>query len=153
LLPLKVPLGTPPKLPTLEQDTTDYVLDAVQGGFLALFDLLAPIVGLELDATMSGGQVFPEYEESPCEHTLLQTSVHVPGETIAEAACHRITSLGMRSSGYSHSNLSHMLLMSLPGFQDERFGHLAKGLLYGSIETSQEQFRRIVWNGMFRLID
>ena len=128
--------------PWNRQDVTDSVLDAVQGGALALFDLLAPIVGLELDATMSGNQVFPEYEESPCEHTLLQTSVHVPGETIAKAACHRITLLGMRSSsGYSHSNLSHMLLMSLPGFQDGRLGYLVKqGLLYESSlnrETSQ----------------
>jgi hypothetical protein len=57
----------------------------------------------------------------------------VPGKTIVEAARRRITSLGMLSSGYSHLNLSHiMLLMSLPGYQDGRFGHLTKGLLYGS---------------------
>jgi hypothetical protein len=142
LLPLKVPLGTP-ELPCLEQDK-DAVLHAVRGGFSAAFDLLAPIVGLELDATMSGDQVarlvFPDDEESPCEHTLLQTKVHVPGETIAEAARRRTTPLGMHSSGYSHSNLSQTLLMSLPGFQDGRFAHLAKVLLYGSSlngETSQ----------------
>jgi hypothetical protein len=107
----------PPERPTLEQDTMDSVLEAVRGGVSALFDLLAPIVGLELDATMSGNQiarlVFPEDEESLCEHTLLQTKDDVPGETIAEAACRRITSSRMRRSGYFHLNLSHMLLMSL----------------------------------------
>jgi hypothetical protein len=90
LLPFKVPLGTPPELLILEQDTTDSVLDAVRGGILALFDLLVPIVGLKLDVTMSGEQVtwlvFPKDKESLCEHTLLQTKVHVPAETIAVAA-------------------------------------------------------------------
>jgi hypothetical protein len=107
LLPFKVPLGTPPELLILEQDTTDSVLDAVRGGILALFDLLVPIVGLKLDVTMSGEQVtwlvFPKDKESLCEHTLLQTKVHVPGETIAVAAHPKITLLGMCSSGYSHS--------------------------------------------------
>jgi hypothetical protein len=60
-LPLKVPLRTPPELPTLDQDTMDSVLDAVRGDVLALFDLLAPIAGLELDNTSKSlGWSFPK---------------------------------------------------------------------------------------------
>lgn len=96
LFPLKVP-ETTPELAPLEQDK-DAVLKAVQGGFAAAFDILAPVVGLDLEMTgMEVSQlVFPkkkQQEESDVlaasgatsddddeeEELILNTKVHVPG--------------------------------------------------------------------------
>jgi hypothetical protein len=143
LLPLKVPSGTP-ELSTLEQDK-DAVLHAVRGGFSAAFDLLAPIVGLD-PKVIKGDQVaqlvFPEDDEDdPLVSLLLETKVHVPGETISNNTPRRparklttttTTSFGLDLAGRKEQELSHTLLMSLPGFQDGRCGHLAKGLRCGS---------------------
>ncbi|CAJ1959337.1 unnamed protein product [Cylindrotheca closterium] len=96
LLPLKVSSSTP-ELPTLEQDK-DAVLEAVRSGYAAAFDMLAPIVGLDLDVPGSEVSkfIFPrksteeEEEESPIseedmeleDERLLNTQLHVPGAAI-----------------------------------------------------------------------
>ena len=53
LLPLKVPRSIP-ELPPLEQDK-DAVLEAVRSGYAAAFDMLAPVVDVDLD--MTGAEV------------------------------------------------------------------------------------------------
>lgn len=99
LFPLKVP-ATTPELPTLEQDK-DAVLEAVQAGFAAAFDVLAPVVGL--DTGLTGMEVsklvFPKKEEESDVaddgtpmlsdndideeiEFILNTKVHVPGQDI-----------------------------------------------------------------------
>ena len=55
ILPVTVPMGTP-ELPTLEQGQNE-VLEAVRGGFAAAFDILAPAIGLNLGAGMTGERV------------------------------------------------------------------------------------------------
>jgi len=69
LLPLKVPVGTP-ELATLEQEQT-VVVEAVRGGFAAAFDLLAPVVGLKTDESLTGSNVaelvFPTNYSTPKE--------------------------------------------------------------------------------------
>jgi hypothetical protein len=140
LLPIKVPLGNP-ELPTLDTNKIA-VLQAVRGGFSAAFDVLAPIVGLDMDMTgeQAAKLVFPDDDETvpSCEQTLLRTKLYVSGEIIAEAPrpMVRKTStamgMGMGRMESSSEELSHTLLMNLPGFQDGRFGHLAKSLRHMS---------------------
>jgi hypothetical protein len=136
LLPIKVPLGTP-ELPPLENNK-DAVLEAVRGGFSAAFDILAPIVGLDMDMTgeQAAELVFPDDDETvpSCKKTLLRTKLYVPGHVIAEASrpMVRKTAMGMGLMQSSSEDLSHTLLMNLPGFHDGRFRHLAKSLRYKS---------------------
>jgi predicted patatin/cPLA2 family phospholipase len=144
LLPLKVPLGTP-ELDVLEQDK-DAVLHAVRAGFSVAFDLLAPIVGLDPKA-ITGDQVaqlvFPDddADEDDPMVSLLETKVHVPGETISEAPMpvRKLTTTSFGLDASKKEQLSHTLLTSLPGFQDGRFGHLAKGLRYGSNSLQRQK--------------
>eukprot|EP00957_Ditylum_brightwellii_P088101 6711261-Ditylum_brightwellii.AAC.1 len=83
LLPRKVPASTP-ELASLEQGK-DVIVEAVQEGFAAAVDVLAPIVGIDLDLT--GEQVsklvFPlDNEDKWLEDDILTTKVHVPGQDI-----------------------------------------------------------------------
>jgi hypothetical protein len=86
LLPLKVPVGTP-ELAPLEQGR-DEVLEAVRGGYAAAFDLLAPAIGLELSADLTGEQVaklvFPDAHNNNKNEgiSLLEFQVHVDGDCI-----------------------------------------------------------------------
>eukprot|EP00980_Cylindrotheca_fusiformis_P028357 scaffold22593_cov145-Cylindrotheca_fusiformis.AAC.6 len=96
LFPLKVPSSTP-ELSTLEQDK-DAVLEAVQGGFAAAFDILAPVVGLDvgLSGTEVSKLVFPKKQPEEISDILpavaddevdeieyiLNTKVFVPGQDI-----------------------------------------------------------------------
>jgi hypothetical protein len=86
LLPLKVPVGTL-ELPPLENGK-DEVLEAVRGGYAAAFDLLAPAIGLELSADLTGEQVaklvFPDAHNNNKNEgiSLLEFQVHVDGDCI-----------------------------------------------------------------------
>lgn len=87
LLPLKVPVGTP-ELAPLEQGR-DEVLEAVRGGYAAAFDLLAPAIGLELSADLTGEQVaklvFPDAHNNTSKNeriSVLEFRVHVNGDCI-----------------------------------------------------------------------
>jgi predicted patatin/cPLA2 family phospholipase len=85
LLPLKVPVGTP-ELAPLEQGR-DEVLEAVRGGYAAAFDLLAPAIGLELSANLTGEQVaklvFPDAHNKQNDGmSLLEFRVQVDGDGI-----------------------------------------------------------------------
>ncbi|KAL3926618.1 MAG: hypothetical protein SGBAC_013403 [Bacillariaceae sp.] len=94
LLPMKVHSSIP-ELATLEQDK-DAVLEAVRSGFAAAFDILAPVVGLDLD--LSGAEVskfvFPRKSEDVQaaaiseedleleDERILNTQLVVPGAAI-----------------------------------------------------------------------
>lgn len=96
LLPLKVPEGTP-EISTVEQDRKA-VLQAVRSGYAAAFDLLAPIVGVDLGLT--GDEVshliFPtmparvHYDTSSSstaekeDERLLNTQLRIPGAPIRD---------------------------------------------------------------------
>jgi hypothetical protein len=130
----------------MEQDR-DAVLHAVRGGFSVAFDLLAPNVGLDLKA-ITGDQVaqlvFPDddADEDDPMVSLLETKVHVPvGETISQATmpARKLTTTSFGLDASKKEQLSHTLLTSLPGFQDGRFGHLAKGLRYGSNSLQRQK--------------
>ena len=83
LLPLKVPLGTP-ELATLEQGK-DAVREAVQGGFAAAFDLLAPAIGLNTHGDITGMEVarlvFPE-QVGLLDEVILQEQKRIFGDSI-----------------------------------------------------------------------
>ena len=82
LLPIAVPEGTP-ELRSLEQSEEE-VLQAVRSGFAAAYDILAPAVGLEIDA-LEGKRVaelvFPSYDST---EAALQQPKKVHGEPIAQ---------------------------------------------------------------------
>mmetsp|Transcript_25808 Transcript_25808/g.63203 ORF Transcript_25808/g.63203 Transcript_25808/m.63203 type:complete len:687 (-) Transcript_25808:1745-3805(-) len=94
LFPMKVASNIP-ELATLEQDK-DAVLEAVRSGYAAAFDILAPVVGLDLDLSGSEASkfVFPRKSEdeqaSPIsekdmeleDERVLNTQLHVPGAAI-----------------------------------------------------------------------
>lgn len=148
LLPLKVP-DTTPELSSLEQDY-NAVLEAVRGGYAAAFDILAPVVGLELG--LNGEEVaelvFPKDDDfSSGVESLLTTQVQAPGFDIADylgassSSSHKTsssssTALGMeppRLEDETSDLLAHTVLTMLPGFNGDRgtgFTHLAKGLHY-----------------------
>ena len=143
MLPVQVPPETS-ELGTLEQDK-DAVLQAVRGGYSAAFDLLAPIVGLALK-DISGAEaaklMFPDLEvedkEFPytdLDKILLQTTVHVPGDSILhdsrDGEDTMFNDLTARHSLNRDMVPSHTLLSVLPGFQGGRLHHLSKGLRYG----------------------
>ncbi len=149
LMPVQVPPETS-ELGTLEQDK-DAVLQAVRGGYSAAFDLLAPIVGLKLK-DISGAEaaklVFPDLGldqndrlDLNIDEILLQTTVHVPGDSILnndlasdDTMSNEVAVIGSLNHEYSHRDMipSHTLLSALPGFQGGRLHHLSKGLRYGS---------------------
>ena len=154
LLPVQVPPGTP-ELGTLQQEK-DLVLEAVRGGYSAAFDLLAPIVGLEVDeisgitGSVAASLVFPEFDfdqednalrSSDPDKVLLQTKVNVPGDPLLDTdelqddtrmPCDMPAMAGSFSQDETDMTLSHTLLSVLPGFQGGRLHHLAKGLRQGS---------------------
>jgi hypothetical protein len=87
LLPIVMPSHCP-ELSCLSQEK-DQVLKAVRGGFAAAFDMLAPVIGLELDSELTGARVaelfFPEIEAS---NTLLHEQLNIPGQLISSDVVH-----------------------------------------------------------------
>jgi hypothetical protein len=83
LLPLKVPLGTP-ELATLEQGKEE-VREAVQGGFAAAFDLLAPAIGINTHGDVTGQEIakliFPE-QAGLLDEVILHEQKRVLGDAI-----------------------------------------------------------------------
>jgi hypothetical protein len=133
-------------LGTLEQDK-DAVLQAVRGGYSAAFDMLAPIVGLPLQ-DISGNEaaklMFPDLEvedkdlhSTILDEIVLQTPVHVPGESILDNNAHDQDTMFTDATPAGRFSFnrdmvpSHTLLSVLPGFQGGRLHHLSKGLRYG----------------------
>lgn len=82
VFPLKVPMGTP-ELPTLEQDK-EAVLEAVRGGYAAAFDLLAPVIGLDIHLTGEdvAQMIFPN--QDTCGSW--QEQLWIKGDAIPEVA-------------------------------------------------------------------
>lgn len=100
VFPVRVPQGFK-ELQPLEQDK-DEVLEAVRDGFMAAFDSLKDIVGLEsLQGKDVAELIFPSSEETvegssqaatsetgltPSEERILRTKLHVPGNLIPKGA-------------------------------------------------------------------
>lgn len=154
LLPLKVPVGTP-ELGSLEQGR-DEVLEAVRGGYAAAFDLLAPAIGLELVADLTGSQVaklvFPDAHNNG--GSVLEHQLHVDGDFIGMDAIDETPDRRRKRdavgrvfkfvTGRKQTDLlppplfhrtlstaaedSEVLLSMLPGFQAGKMSHLAGGL-------------------------
>ena len=88
LFPLKVPAGTP-ELKTLEQDR-DTVLEGVRGGFATAFDVLAPVIGLDVGKT-TGSDVAKMLFPDDClmDGSILEDRLHVRGEKIKDLSAHQ----------------------------------------------------------------
>ena len=114
------------------------VLEAVRSGYSAAFQQLAPLVGVEgISGDQAARLVFPdtllderEEEDDRIDDTwILGNKLQVPGEPILTA---KYFGGEYYDDSLDHCVRSKKLFQKLPGFQNGRFGHLSKGLRYGS---------------------
>lgn len=158
LMPIRVPKGQK-ELPTLEQDKDAVLAAVRGGFSAAFDSLSSIVGMEHIEGSKVARLVFPDEDDdlsdyflgtAAFEKTILETKLHVPGEPIPERGVFVRTKpfgssdtafLGgtnstgnFKGSPYHYgmgfqNDLSRTLMMTLPGFQEGRYSHLAKGLL------------------------
>jgi len=161
LLPVSVPPGTP-ELSVLSVET-DEVLEAVQKGFAAAFDLLAPITGIQLDSHLNGQRVAELIFSADATITkdgILENPVAISGDPIvADDISDNVRDHEVNTNSYPPRDFfnhtfdlnfssdydfpcpkqdSASLMTTLPGFSDGKMGSLSRGLYLQMIKNSDE---------------
>ena len=173
LLPLKVPRGTPelPTLEQDKDAVLEAVRGGFSAAFDLLVPAIG--LELNISGEEAAKLVFPSSEENQTSESILQTKVHVMGEPIPSegkspaalqdilndvlqgpviaagtSTKQRISQMAVlghvhRQQGMHQPPTAATLLATLPGFQEGRMGHLAKGLRLIQHKSQLQQSNRL----------